>query len=139
MAGRVRSFQQKGAGVSVEIETRGGGRQLQFAAARIVNCTGPRNDIAGIELPIISDLCRRGLAMRNPLGLGIETVDSAVVDVRGRPSTWLYALGSLTRGDLWEISSVAELNAQAERLVERVAAGTRRGFRNPSAAFARAV
>jgi uncharacterized NAD(P)/FAD-binding protein YdhS len=139
MAGRVRALTQTETGMSAEIEPRSGGRRLQFDAARIVNCTGPRSDIQGVDLQIVADLLRRGLIVRNSLGLGIETIDTAVIDARGRQSSRLYALGSLTRPYLWEITSVAELNAQVGRLVEQIAANNRRMYQSPPRELARAV
>ena len=139
LAGRVRSFERANAGVMVEIEQRGSGSRLQFAAAHIVNCTGPRSDIEGLDLPFISDLHRRGLVARDPLGLGIQTRDTAVIDTRGRVSTRLFALGSLTRPYLWEITSVAELNAQIGQLIEQLAANTRPSHANEFQGLARAV
>ncbi|HEY3637204.1 MAG TPA: FAD/NAD(P)-binding protein [Rhizomicrobium sp.] len=139
LAGRVRDFRQTGAQVSAEIEPRGGGEPINFAATRIFNCTGPRSDINGTDIPFITDLSRRGVMIRDPLGLGIETNDSTVLDSTGRPSSWLYALGSLTRPSQWEITSVAELTAQIDRLTERVVANTRRAPWNSLHSLAKAV
>jgi uncharacterized NAD(P)/FAD-binding protein YdhS len=119
LAGRIRNLRRAGSGIEAGIELRGGARQLPVTVARIINCTGPRADIDGVDLPLIGDLRWRGHLVRDALGLGIETKDSAVIDASGRPSSWLYALGSLTRPALWEITSVAELNAQVERLVNQ--------------------
>jgi uncharacterized NAD(P)/FAD-binding protein YdhS len=65
---------------------------------------------------LFSDLSRRGLILPDPLGLGLESDDCAVLDARGRPSTWLYAVGPLTRPALWEITAVPEITAQLDRL-----------------------
>jgi uncharacterized NAD(P)/FAD-binding protein YdhS len=126
LAGRIGAFERGKNGTLAEIEPRGGGHRLQFEATHIINCTGPRSDIEGLEMPLITDLRRRGLIARNPLGLGIETVDTAIVDARGLPSSRLYAVGALTRPYLWEITSVAELNAQIGRLVAQLATNARR-------------
>jgi uncharacterized NAD(P)/FAD-binding protein YdhS len=139
MPGRVGSVESAANRLSIEVVPRGGGTRLQFDATRFVNCTGPRSDIEHVDMPLINDLKRRGLLIRNPLGLGIETVDAAVIDARGQPSSRLYALGSLTRPYLWEITSVAEVNAQVDRLVEQIAANMRRASRNSFHDLARAV
>jgi uncharacterized NAD(P)/FAD-binding protein YdhS len=139
MAGHVRAFEPVATGISIEVLPRGGGHHVQFDATRFVNCTGPRSDIEGADLPFINDLQRRGLVVRNSLGLGIETVDTAIIDARGRPSSRLYALGSLTRPYLWEITSVSEVNAQVGRLVEQIATNVRRASRNSFQSLARAV
>jgi len=139
MAGHVRAFEHAATGISIEVVPRGGGAHLQFDAMRFVNCTGPRSDIEGADLPFVNDLQRRGLLVRNPLRLGIETVDAAVIDARGRPSSRLYALGSLTRPYLWEITSVAEVNAQVGRLVEQIATNARRASWNSFQILAKVV
>jgi uncharacterized NAD(P)/FAD-binding protein YdhS len=70
--------------------------------------------------PFLQDLLARGLVRSDPLGLGLDTEDSAVKDAAGTVSGWIYALGPLTRPAWWEIVAVPEINAQIDRLVERL-------------------
>ncbi len=92
------------------------------APAHVVNCTGPSGDLSRIAIPLIADLRRRGTLVPDALGLGLETDDCAVLDEQGRVSTWLYALGPLTRPAWWEITSVPEIAVQVDRLVEALTA-----------------
>jgi uncharacterized NAD(P)/FAD-binding protein YdhS len=112
-AGRIRDYRIVPAGVEVVLH---GGEVL--TAARVINCTGPRSDLDRIGVPLIADLKRRGLILPDALGLGIETDDCAVIDVTGRPSTWLFALGPLTRPAWWEITAVPEIAIQVDRLAD---------------------
>ncbi len=43
-----------------------------------------------------------------------------MIDAQGRPSSWLFALGPLTRPAWWEITAVPEINLQIERLVAQI-------------------
>ena len=126
-AGRVSRYRPAGARVEVDYQLRGGG-EASFTARRVVNCTGPRRDLAECGVPLIADLRNRGLATPDALGLGLETEDSALIDDRRRPSTRLFALGALTCPSWWEIVAVPEINVQVDRLVAKLA---RRGEAKP--------
>ncbi|HEY2069951.1 MAG TPA: FAD/NAD(P)-binding protein [Rhizomicrobium sp.] len=116
-AGRIQSYRAAEGGVDVLLS---GGRAIR--AAHVVNCTGPSGDLSRIAIPLIADLRRRGNLVPDALGLGLETDDCAVLDSMGRPSTWLYALGPLTRPAWWEITAVPEIAVQVDRLVEALTA-----------------
>ncbi len=115
-AGRVRSYRKGGWGVEAVVSPRGQARQDVYSAARVINCTGPRSDLGNLAIPLIADLKARGLIVPDALGLGIETDDCAAIDKAGHASSWLYALGPLTRPAWWEITAVPEITAQVDRL-----------------------
>jgi uncharacterized NAD(P)/FAD-binding protein YdhS len=120
-AGRIAAAHEAGDGVIMSLATRAGERT--FKAGHVVNCTGPGADFGRIAIPLIADLRGRRLAIADPLGVGFETVDCAVIDGDGKPSSWLFALGPLTRPVWWEITAVPEINLQIERLVAQLSAG----------------
>jgi uncharacterized NAD(P)/FAD-binding protein YdhS len=66
-------------------------------------------------------MLEQGLIRSDPLGLGLDTSDSAAVGPDGKAQHWLFALGPLTRPAWWEITAVPEINAQIDRLVRRIA------------------
>jgi uncharacterized NAD(P)/FAD-binding protein YdhS len=122
-AGRLRSSRALADG-GVQVTYRSAaGETKTFAAAQVVNCTGPRRDADLAGGPLLADLRARGLAMGDGLGLGLETEDSALVDRTGRPSSRLFALGALTCPSWWEIVAVPEIAVQTERLARRLARG----------------
>ena len=121
IAGRISGAEEREAGVVMRLKTRSGERT--FAAGHVVNCTGPGADFGRIAIPLIADLRARRLAVADPLGVGFETRDCAVIDADGRPSDWLFALGPLTRPAWWEITAAPEINLQIDRLVAQLAAG----------------
>jgi len=116
-SGRIRAYRQGADGVEIELADRGA-----LAVSAVINCTGPRSDLGRIAIPLIADLRRRGAIVPDALGLGLETQDCAVRDSAGRVSSWLYALGPLTRPAWWEITAVPEIAVQVERLVGELAA-----------------
>jgi uncharacterized NAD(P)/FAD-binding protein YdhS len=121
LAGRIRDAVSGTGGIDVAIDKRGGGREC-LRVARIVNCTGPHSNYAALEYPLLANLRRRGLLVPDALGLGIETEDCSVIGRHGLVSSWLFALGSLTRPAWWEITAVPEINVQTSRLVRKLAA-----------------
>lgn len=117
---RLRGYRRTDDGIEVTLAPRTGGER-RFAAARIVNCTGPRRDVGGLAIPLIADLRDQGLALPDALGLGLETENCALLDSSHRPSTWLFALGALTCPQWWEITAVPEIAVQVDRLVGQLA------------------
>ena len=100
----------------IDVSISGGGTTARVEAAVAVDCTGPTADPATGGV-VLRDLLARGLARRDPHGLGIVTTeDGAVVDRAGRPSEVLFAIGVLRRGAEWESTAVPELRAQADAL-----------------------
>ena len=127
MAGRIESYRHRGEAVEVAFTERGSGTRHLLGAARVINCTGPRSDMDRIAFPLLADLRRRGLIAPDALGLGIETQDCAAQSSSGHVSSWLYALGPLTRPSWWEIVAVPEINAQIDRLVRDLSSSGQAG------------
>ena len=118
--------------VDVDVRPRGSPDRLTLKASRLINCTGPRTDFASVGIPLFASLRRRGLVQPDELGLGIETQDCAVCGRDGRPSSWVFALGPLTRPAWWEITAVPEIAAQIDHLVALLAQDP--GVNHPSLA-----
>lgn len=119
--GRLRDWRRDGGLLEATLFPRGGGTPETVRAVRIISCTGPRSDLQGLEVPLFADLSRKGLIAPDALGLGLETQDCAVLTARGEVSSWLYALGPLTRPAWWEITAVPEITAQVDGLVHALA------------------
>jgi uncharacterized NAD(P)/FAD-binding protein YdhS len=119
LSGRIAGFKPDGRLVEVAIHLRGGAKRV-FKAGHVINCTGPGGDFAKIAIPLIAELRDRKLAVPDVLGVGIETRDCAVIDAASEASSWLFALGPLTRPAWWEITAVPEINLQIERLVAQL-------------------
>jgi uncharacterized NAD(P)/FAD-binding protein YdhS len=116
-SGGIVGFRKRPSGIDVDVSPRTGGESRTLKAARIINCTGPRSDLGAVGIPIFTDLRRRKLIKPDVLVLGIETDNCAVLDSSGLASSWLFAVGPLTRPAWWEITAVPEIAAQIDRLV----------------------
>lgn len=90
-------------------------------ADRVVLCTGPTG--RADRSPLLAGLIRSGLALPGPLGLGLRAqVDTgAVHHADGTVSGWLFALGPVLRGELWETTAIPEISRQAEAVAGAVA------------------
>jgi uncharacterized NAD(P)/FAD-binding protein YdhS len=119
LAARIAGYRSAGRSVEVTLRLRGGAARV-FKAGHVINCTGPGGDFANTAIPLIAELRERKLAVPDALGVGVETNDCAVIDGAGDASTWLFALGPLTRPAWWEITAVPEINLQIERLVAKL-------------------
>jgi uncharacterized NAD(P)/FAD-binding protein YdhS len=123
LAGRALSAKRLRRAVQVEIYDRELGSRAKLDVDVVLNCMGPVSDFAIASPPLVRELLDRGLARADATGLGLETdPDGRVLDASGSPSVWLFALGALRRGTLWESTAIPEIRAQAERLAKLVAA-----------------
>lgn len=103
-----------GAHVIVRAENGAGRQEGEIEAAWVFNCGGPNTDPSRWNDPLIASLLEGGLATIDPLGLGIDTNEDAVVIGRGgTPTKNLYAIGPLRRPLLWESTAVPEIRVQA--------------------------
>jgi uncharacterized NAD(P)/FAD-binding protein YdhS len=119
VSGRIAGYRPLNGLVEVCLRLRGGAER-RFNAGHVINCTGPGGDFSKIAVPLIAELRDRKLAVPDALGIGVETRDCAVIDAAGDPSSWLFALGPLTRPAWWEITAVPEINLQIDRLVSQL-------------------
>lgn len=119
------------AGIRVTFRPRGSGDEQSVVAASLVDCQGmpPPSDAAAN--PLMADLLGSGTARLDDLGLGLAvSADSALVGPDGQPSSRLYAVGPLTRGVFWEITSVPDIRTQCRNLAARLARGNGIGVKS---------
>ncbi len=87
----------------------------------VVNCTGPSDSLRVDPSPLFRNLFDRGLVRADELDMGIEvTPHFAAVDEHGAASDFLFAIGPLLRGTLWETTAVPELRAQAHQVAKHL-------------------
>ena len=111
-------LEARGEAVEVVLRDRAGG-EAPIEAGFVVNCTGPQASFKDTNVPLFENLLGRGLARPDALNLGIDVADDfAVIDGQGEPSEWLYAIGPVLRGTLWETTAVPELRGQAMRVAQ---------------------
>ena len=109
VAGSIESVDPREEQIEVHLRDRDGNLS-SIAGDLVVNCTGPQSSFSKIEAPFIQQLLARGLVRPDPLDMGIEATDGfAAVDAGGDSSDWLYAIGPLLKGSLWETTAVPEI------------------------------
>jgi uncharacterized NAD(P)/FAD-binding protein YdhS len=106
----------------VGVEPRADGLDVRLAdgsgirASYVVNCTGPRQDLNGVDDPLVRDLVGSGVARLHPLGLGLDVNHQGFV--LGASPVPLLAVGSLRRGALYETTSIPEIREQAAQIAD---------------------
>jgi uncharacterized NAD(P)/FAD-binding protein YdhS len=107
-------------GIDAIYKTADGVERLHAAA--VVNCTGPDPAPGAGGDPLLANLIEDRLGRAGPLGLGLDTgSDGELCDCDGRPSSRLFTLGALRRGQLWETTAVPEIRLQAADLARLLA------------------
>lgn len=106
------------AGDRVRVRVQGSDGQPQVLdAGLVVNCTGPLEKFTQAQTELFCNLLERGLIAPDELDMGVQVgPDFAVIDRGGSPSNFLYAMGPLLKGSLWETTAVPELRVQAFRV-----------------------
>jgi uncharacterized NAD(P)/FAD-binding protein YdhS len=116
-AGRIESYAEDADGVDVTYRDRKTGELKRLRVARVINCTGPEVDCRRIENLLLTNLALQKLVRPDPLSLGLEAShDGALIDARGEASDFVYTLGPLRKGSLWETTAVPEIRLQASQL-----------------------
>ena len=107
----------------VTIDSGNGLSPRHLVVGLLVNCTGPREALTDAPDALFRNLFQRGLVRPDELDMGIEvTPDFAVVDQEGRPSGFIFAIGPLLKGTLWETTAVPELRAQTYQVAQALLA-----------------
>jgi uncharacterized NAD(P)/FAD-binding protein YdhS len=120
-AGAVQSLALEGERVRVAWRPRGRTRVREFLVDAVVNCTGGHADIRFSDPGLIRSLLTRDLLRPDALGLGVD-VDAGSRPLRGagEPTPGLYAVGPLTRGAFWEITSVPDIRRQSLAVARQI-------------------
>ena len=125
--GRLRRISAAGARLEMRWTPRGTCDEVTVIADAVVNCTGPNGDVAASRDPLLSDLIAQGWIRPDPCGLGMEVDRRGRAVARdGRASSTLFAVGPMTRGALWEVTSVPDIRVQAAACANHVEEALRR-------------
>jgi len=112
-----------GSKVRVTWRPRGSDQPQTMLVDRVVNCTGPDYNIRRSKDPLMHSLLSRGLAVPDPLGLGIRTgAYGALINAQGQAARNLFYVGPMLRADHWEATAAQELRGYAERLASYLSA-----------------
>jgi uncharacterized NAD(P)/FAD-binding protein YdhS len=136
--GRITSVTEHGSGLRVELATAGadgaagaaeagsaagtGGQASRLDVGWLLNGTGQGTDVARAADPLWRELLDAGLARPDPHGLGLAaSANGALLDRSGQPSSVLFTLGPVLRGQWYETTAVPEIRAQAAALAKVIA------------------
>ncbi len=113
-AGRIERLTPVAQGVEVVWTPRGDTASQSRRVAQVINCTGPRGDLSQADDPLIASLLAAGLVRADACRLGVDVdARSRVIGASGEPIDSLFAVGPLTRGQFYEITSVPDIRLQA--------------------------
>jgi uncharacterized NAD(P)/FAD-binding protein YdhS len=133
-AGRITEYREIAGGVDITYRERKNSIMAKLRVDRVVNCTGPEGDFRRVNSPLLVDLMKKNLARADEISLGLDIADDgAVLDAEGVPSDFLYALGPLRKGKLWESIAVPELRVQVAELANQLAHSLRETISSISA------
>lgn len=119
--GRLRALRETPTGAEAVYMPRRESKLRSLQGAFVVNCTGPEGDFRKLRHPLVDSLLEHGLARPDRLGMGLDVAaDGALMDAWGEASSWLFTLGPLRKGALWETTAVPEIRVQAAELARRL-------------------
>jgi len=119
--GRLLGAEPDATGVTVSYSPRGTDVIERVRVGAVVNCTGPATDVRTAGDPLLTGLFSRGLAVADPLGLGIDVAaNGAVIAADGTPSPVMFYVGPLIRSRDGEGTAVPELRVQAASVARTV-------------------
>lgn len=122
VAGRILSLDSEMSSLLLQFKRRGQADSETATFAHAINCIGPGGDIARTQDPLLRNLLEQGLAVPDPLRLGLDT--DSVGRLRaadGMVVPGLYAVGPIMKGTLWEITAVPDIRLQAKRVAATIA------------------
>ena len=123
-ASGVTGIAANGPQVRVQLRDRAG-TVAHLDAALAINCTGPLTRFSATRSRLLQNLLASGLVQPDEMDMGIRVgADFAAVGRDGGHLRFLYAIGPLLRGTLWESIAVPELRGQALRVAQTILAST---------------
>lgn len=121
IGGRIMDMQEIDDSVSVVIKLRKSNEQKTLKVSRVINCTGPQTNYKDLDDELVKNLLAKELILADELKLGIQTtINGRVLQQENKPSSDIYAIGSLLRGVLWETTAVPEIRIQAESIAQQI-------------------
>ncbi|MFM2308539.1 MAG: hypothetical protein RLY87_659 [Chloroflexota bacterium] len=123
ITGRMTAAQLIPQGISIMLSTKAG--PIACDAAWVINCTGPSTDFGALDAPLITTLRNRGLLNPDALRLGIANgVDARLLDRTGQTIPWLWTIGPLRKGLLWECIAIPDIRSEAKLLAADISAAS---------------
>lgn len=126
-AGEITGLELAKDGVEAVWRPRGGRMTRRLAVDAVVNCAGLLGDLGQTRDPLLARLIERGRMRPDPCRLGADVdAGSRLIGADGSSQPGLFAVGPLTRGAFWEITSVPDIRSQAAGAAQTILSGLRR-------------
>ena len=107
-------------GIEIQMVNRDGSSD-RIEGDLVINCTGPKSRFSDSALPLYRNLFERGLAQPDEMDMGIAVTDNfTVVGKDDTPTPFMYAIGPILKGTLWESIAVPELRQQAYLVAQSI-------------------
>ena len=117
LGGRIQDIEETNGKVKVIYKDKKSQSIKEVEVERVINCTGPKNDINKVNDELIKNLISRGLITADEMNLGINALpDGTIIQKDHSVSTKLFTIGTLLKGILWESVAVPELRTQTQSL-----------------------
>jgi len=121
-AGRLVAMQLAGKQIRVRWRARGESTDRMLEVGRVINCTEPDGDLRNTPNRLLRSLFARGLAVPDPLGLGLLTDEfGALRSAAGQAARDLYCIGPMMRAVHWDAVEMQALRGHAEHLARHLA------------------
>ncbi|HVY16290.1 MAG TPA: FAD/NAD(P)-binding protein [Rhodopila sp.] len=121
MAGRVVDVAEAEGSAVVTWRPRRQDAAKTLRVARVVNCTGAATDITRGDDLLMRGLLAKGTIRPDPCRQGVDVaLNGAVRNRFGIASPHVYAIGPLTKGAWWEVTSVPDIRQQCETLAKTI-------------------
>ena len=123
-SGIIENITQNNSPITVDFYNRKTGQKERITVERVINCTGPENNIKNNANRFLYNLWKRGIIVPDMLELGIyaDTDDFRIINSHGIKLSNVFTLGTNLKGMLWETVAVPELRQQADKLSEVILA-----------------
>jgi uncharacterized NAD(P)/FAD-binding protein YdhS len=122
ISGRILRAAIKSEKVEIEIRRRGCTDVELLHFDKVINCTGPCQNLDHIKDELITFLTQNGLLSVDALSLGITVNPQYQVNSdAGTALAWLSYIGPMLKAQLWEATAVPELRDHASKLASHIA------------------
>ncbi len=119
--GRLLSLTPAPDGFEAAWTPRGGGAPIRRTFSLAINCAGPLSEIERSDDPLVANLLARGLVRADACNLGLDVdAKSRAIGADGRAVEGLYAVGPLTKGQFYEMTSVPDIRIQAAEVADAI-------------------
>ncbi len=121
--GEIERIRPEPEGVVVSVRDPDSGEAAERRFDRVVNCTGPAQDLSRTGEPLVESLLDTGEVRPGPYRLGLDH-DSrgAMITRSGEVSRLIFGIGPVRKGRLWETTAIPEIREQALELADLLTA-----------------